>query len=335
MVDLTSVQALPETGDWPETIPRQENGWRQTGGAVNPALDQGLANWQARELATRTRILKGRLDLLGVRAASLVTVGTGGDFATINAALVALSERRPAYVAGGFTTELRLLAGFVMREQVLVKSINLGWITITSVDAEVQIDRAYLVTVSEGGMYPAFSASDGGVLPTIGVLFSMMVTGAAANRVGIHLYATGAATVLAGKGVRGAGYAGARLNTAARLAANGAVFSGSGAVNVQIHGGSSASLASADLRSSGGIGLDVTNCSQVNAVQAQFASCVQGIVASRGSTVNAVEATARCGSADAVTDIAVASGATISAIGATGGVSQTVNTLTASGMIFR
>lgn len=335
MVDLASVQPLPETGTWPTSIPRLENGWFISAGPVNVPADQGLANWPNQQLAVRTRVLKDRLDLMGLKAASLATVGAGGDYATINDALAALSERRPAYVSGGFTTELRLLAGFVMREQVLVKSVNLSWITITSADAEVQIDRSYLTTASEGGMYPAFAASDGGVLPNIGVLFSMMTTGPASNRVGIHLYGNGGATVLAGKGIRGAGYAGARLNTASRMAANGAVFTGAGTYNVQVAGGSSASLASADLRNSAGTGLIVDNASSVSAGQAQFAGCVAGIIATRGSTVNAAEATARCGASDAATDIQVGFGSTVIANGATGGLSQAANTPTAAGIIFR
>lgn len=335
MVDLASVQPLPETGTWPATIPRLENGWFISAGPVNVPADQGLANWPNQQLAVRTRVLKDRLDDLGLEAASLVTVGTGGDYATINAALSALSKRRPAYVSGGFTTELRLRAGFVMREQVLVKSVNLSWVTITSADAEVQIDRSYLTTATEGGMFPAFAAFDGGVLPNIGVLFSMMTTGTATNRVGLHIYNSGGATVLTGKGVRGAGAIGARLNTGSRMAANGAVFSGAGTANVQVHGGSSASLASADLRNSGGTGLSVDNASVVSAGQAQFAGCTAAIIATRGSLVNAAEATARCGASDATTDLQVGFGSTIAANGATGGTSVTANSVTAAGIIFK
>ena len=54
MVDLLNVNALPEAGDWPETVPQLENGWYPTGGVVDPANDEGLLNWPNRELARRS-----------------------------------------------------------------------------------------------------------------------------------------------------------------------------------------------------------------------------------------------------------------------------------------
>lgn len=203
MVDTTNVIRLPETGAW-EGVPRLENGWRPTGGAVNPGADEGLLNWPLQVLAARDRVLKDRVDLLSQRADVEVTVGAGGQFATINEALAHLSERRPGYVSGGFQARVRLRPGFVMREQVAVSGVNLGWIRLVSSDAEVQIDRSYL-TANIGGRYPAFSARSGGQLPVIDTLFSMMSTGAAAGRDGIFVFDGGAVTVGSGKGVKAAG----------------------------------------------------------------------------------------------------------------------------------
>ncbi|MGA0615950.1 hypothetical protein [Paracoccus sp. KR1-242] len=336
MVDVPSVPAIAETSQWEEEIPELQNGWRPTGGPVNPEADEGLLNWPLQRLANRTRHHKDRLDLLGLEAASLVTVGTGGDFATINEALIALSKRRPAYLPGGFTTELRLLAGFVMREQVIVRSVNLSWVTITSVDAEVLIDRSYLTQLSLTGSYPAFAAFDGGYLPTIDALFTMMSTGTAAGRVGMHLYQNGSATILSGKGFKASGGTGVLMNTGARLSANGAIISGSGAANVDIAGGSSATLLNADLRGAGTIGLIVSNGSTVSAGTVKFAGCNNGAIqAAQGSTVNAANATARCGASDTSTDIQVAGGSQIAATSATGGVSQAANVVTALGIIYR
>ena len=339
MVDVPSVPAIAETSQWEETIPELQNGWRPTGGPPNPEADEGLLNWPLQKLANRTRHHKNRLDLLGVKAASLVTVGPTGNYPTINAALTALSERRPAYANGGFTTELRLQAGFVMREQVRIKAVNLGWITITSVDAEVQIDRAYLTDTSGfagENFYPAFAAFDGGYLPTIGVLFTMMATGSAVGRCGMHLHSNGGATILTGKGFKASGAVGVRLNTASRLAANGAIISGSGGANVEVQGGSSATLENADLRNAGSVGLFATNGSTVHASGAQFAGCSGGAITSdRGSIVNAFNATARAGGADAATDIRVGNGGQVAANGATGGLGQTANQVTSSGIIYR
>ena len=61
MVDIVSLNYLPEAGGWQEQIPRLEDGWWPTGGAVDPANDSGLMNWQAQLLAQRTRFLKAAI----------------------------------------------------------------------------------------------------------------------------------------------------------------------------------------------------------------------------------------------------------------------------------
>ena len=65
-----------------------------------------------------------------------VTVGSGGQFSTINQALGYLSGFYPMYKKSGITATINLKAGFVMAEQVLVSGIDLGWITITGEDSE-------------------------------------------------------------------------------------------------------------------------------------------------------------------------------------------------------
>jgi hypothetical protein len=64
-----------------------------------------------------------------------VTVGAGGDFATLNGALEHLTDRYPQYTQaegqeGGFTAVVRMLDDFVMEEQVLVDGIHLDWIRL-------------------------------------------------------------------------------------------------------------------------------------------------------------------------------------------------------------
>ncbi len=95
MVDTLSLNYLPEAGGWPDQIPRLEDGWWPTGGAVDPANDGGLMNWQAQLLAQRTRFLKSAIDahvaIVGVSVAdngliwssdgSLMVNATGGDVA--------------------------------------------------------------------------------------------------------------------------------------------------------------------------------------------------------------------------------------------------------------
>ena len=336
MVDLASVQALPEVGEWPATIPRLENGWRQTGGAVDPANDLGLANWQAREFAIRTRILKERLDGLTTRAAPLVTVGPGGQYATINAALAALSDRRPSYVPGGFVAEVRLLAGFIMAEQVLVNGINLGWITITSEAAEVQIDRSVLINEMADGHYPVFGGRNAGALPTIGVLFAMTETGVAAGRHGISLQAGASGRVLAGAGVRNAGDCGAVVYKAASLDAAGAIFSQAKQVGVLVSNGSTVSFQNGVAVDCGHRAIAASTGSRINAVEADLRRAGTNCVYAQGGCQIAMTgAQARVGAADAATDIICQQGSTIAAAGSTGGSSVTINQLSAAGVIFK
>ncbi len=75
----------------------------------------------------------------GQSADITVTVGSGGDYSTINAALAALSAYYPQYVAGGLSATVNLLTGYSVAEQLHVNGIDLGWITITGVDASTAV----------------------------------------------------------------------------------------------------------------------------------------------------------------------------------------------------
>jgi hypothetical protein len=74
MVNLATLNYLPELQQWESQIPRLEDGWWPTGGAVNPAADGGLMNWQAGLLANRTAFLKGVIDGAGLGAAAVPLV---------------------------------------------------------------------------------------------------------------------------------------------------------------------------------------------------------------------------------------------------------------------
>lgn len=335
MVDVASVPALAETDRWEASVPELQNGWRPTGGPPNPASDEGLLNWPLQALANRTTNLKRRLDDLSSKAGDLVTVGAGGDHATINEALSALSEKRPAYVRGGFTTELRLLPGFVMAEQVLVRSVNLSWINITSVDAEVFIDRAYLVE-QFGDRYPAFGGMDGALIPTIGCLFTMMATGTADLRAGIMLASGASGRVMTGAGIKSAGAEGITVNSSAGADVSGAIFSGAGADALVAGGGTRVTCRAADLSGAGARGIHASNGAAVQAGLAIVTgAATQGISAQQGATINAAAANARRGASDSTSDFVVAQGGMISANGSTGGTNVTVNTISASGIIFK
>ena len=334
MVDVSAVTRLPETGAW-EGVPRLENGWRPTGGAVNPGADEGLLNWPTQVLAARTKILKDRVDLLSQRADVEVTVGTGGQFATINEALSHLSERRPGYAPGGFVARVRLRPGFVMREQVSAFGANLGWIRLVATDAEVQIDRAYL-TRPVGTRYPAFSAGAGGQLPSIEVLFSMMDTGPAAARDGVLVTDGGGVSIARGCGVKAAGGHGILATSGAVVSANEADFRNAAAYGASIQGGSRASLQGATFMGCAR-GVDAGNGAVVHAGAANCSGASEyGIFAQAGASVNATGANAQRSSTETgASDIAVQKGSIINAVDTAGGTSVMPNTISAAGIIFK
>ena len=169
-----------------------------------------------------------------------VTVGSGGDFPTINAALeniVALYY--PKYIANGNCPRvtIHLLSGFVMSEQVLVESLDLSWITITGVDAETVINRSALTTYW-GESYPAFGVMNGGFLPIIRQLFNMDTSGTALNRHGILAYSNSRAIVLDGCGVKNAGTNGIYAVHGSTINAQGADASGAGTNGIYAANGS-------------------------------------------------------------------------------------------------
>jgi len=130
-----------------------------------------------------------------------VTVGTGGDFPTINEALVFLSRKYPSYVKSGLNVELKLLTGFVMSEQVHVKGIDLGWIKITSVDPVVFIQKSAITQVLIESRKPAFYGSDKAILPTIGCLFEYTTEGTNTKYDGITVAHGSKVQLLPGAGV--------------------------------------------------------------------------------------------------------------------------------------
>jgi hypothetical protein len=119
-----------------------------------------------------------RGDILKHDVSKTYTVGVGGNYATLNEAITALSKiNGPIYKKEGVITELRLLAGFVMREQVLLDGgIDLGWIRITAEDALTTIDETYItVPISlKDVIYPIFGAINNSTLPVIGCKFQYL-----------------------------------------------------------------------------------------------------------------------------------------------------------------
>lgn len=335
MVDEVSVPRFTETNEYPATIPMLQNGWPPTGGPVNVAGDQGLLNWPLQLLTNRTHNLDNRLNEMALKAGNLVTVGAGGDYPSINAALSDLSERRPAYAPGGFMTEIRLLSGFIMAEQVLVSGINLGWMTITGEDAEHFIDRSYL-TQQFGLRYPAFGVLDGGFLPTINCLFTMMQNGDGTDRSGVMAGNSGGARVMTDAGVRNAGGNGADVYAAGTLDISNAIFTGAGEYGLNAGGGTRVSALRANLANAGVAGIRAQYGATIQASQVDCSGAgVNGIDCRDGANINADNAQCRLGASDSSADIQVLRGGIVNAASAIGGTNITPNTVAYNGIIFK
>lgn len=283
--------------------------------------------------------------------AILVTVGSGADFSSIEEAIAYLSLLSPAYDHGGISATIELQTGFVMAGQIAVSGIDLGWITITSVDAQVEIDETAVVTEFFG--WVSLFAVSSGTGPNISCLF-VNATGIAISN-GITVI-NGCIKIATGCGVTGCSDFGLYVEGTSRVNAVGSVFSGCGGSGIEVSGPSLVEAAVANCSGSYD-GIVVYGASQVAAAGANLSGCtgsacwagdmaqidIQGatctgaggdaVTAQGGARINALYAslTGSTGTAVVVVD-----GGMVSANN-TGTVtlSQTANTITADGIIFR
>ena len=253
-------------------------------GSSDPDTDGGV-NWELAPTPVQSDIT--------------VTVGTGGDYPTINAALEYLSKLQPVYASAGITATINLLTGFVMAEQVLVRGLDMGWVTITGVDAETTITNTALTadfTTADYGFdsYPAFGVSKGGVLPRIDQLFRFDVANVGGNKHGIIAVGAGSsADVLAGAGVNDAGTYGIYASNGSTINAYSANASGAGDIGIYASNGSTINAYSANASGAGDIGIYAFRSSTINAEEADASGAgTSGISAYNGSTINANRADA-------------------------------------------
>ena len=95
------------------------------------------------------------------------TVGSGGDFATLNLAI----DWCKKVIPNGYTVTLQLVSGFIMAEQILLKNTNLGFVTISSVDAIVMVTASTINTVFIDEK-PILGGIDS-IMPVIDVYFKL------------------------------------------------------------------------------------------------------------------------------------------------------------------
>ena len=280
-----------------------------------------------------------------------VTVGTNGDFPTINSALTELSRKYPVYKLGGFNVEVKLLSGYVMNEYVYVNGVDMSWITITGEDAETTIVRSVIPQ-----HLGAFRGDNGAFLPRIGQLFNMDSSGVGTSRHGVRSSNNSRVMILWNSGVKNAGGYGLYVHNVSFAEANNTIFTGANQTGILAQHGSSVSATSVNVSHSGSGGVIADRASMISADNVIATGCGYGIYANSGSIINAQSATAtgagihgiyasnssmimasnsnaRIGVSDSTNDIRVITCSCITITGGTGGVSQTANTYTQNGCI--
>lgn len=258
-----------------------------------------------------------------------LTVGAGGDFATINEAVVAASLMGPPrYVLAGIVGStssqplivIKLLSGFVMAEQVLVRGLNLSFIRIEAEDAETTIQRSALTQrIDTQPRIPAFGVTDGGFLPIIAALFSMDTSGTATGRDGVYA-SIGSRAIIeenpsAPYGVKNAGGDGCSAQRNSHIVAHQTNFSGAGengihagrtsTIDASLSDVSGAAIAglyawrsskinaysTTDCSDCGSYGIYATNGGDIDALQPDCSGAgIHGIYALNGATINASQA---------------------------------------------
>lgn len=319
-----------------------------------------------------------------------VTVGSGGDYAGVNAAIAALTERFPSAPPGGITAEVNMLAGYVLDEQIFARNVNLSWIRITGVDASTNVDPTAFTIEHPliGGSCHTVVAFDSGVAPVIAQTLNInthdfatlgfKVGGALAYGGGSKviiadtygfsgyitasiLNATDSGEIYAPRAVlstslptsfpdlTAAGVIRSQKNswvdlTEATINSNGIVVSGGSFLNMNgstFQGVKTLSVTQSSAVSAEAISMSITGASGATAVISKSSSLDvdDASISYSGGSFNI---TAQTGSRVSMTSVnlgagtaTVTGGSIIHAASSTGTLSQTANSVTANGLIFK
>jgi hypothetical protein len=325
-------RVLASPGILPSTVPIPLDA-----AAFSGAVVRGSDGYLYHSDGTSWRL--NRSEMLAV--AENVTVGTGGTFATIADALVYASRRRVEYNNSAIAHGLRItiLAGHTIATNVLIRNMELAFVTIQSVESTVNVDGAALLPgdgegEASGTWYNVFAAIDSRP-PAIATQFVLTNPTVGNNYVGF--LAVNSDLRFRARSAEGSfwptGFAGfirnVHLRGASRMNAVLADFPNSTGFGIWVNDTSRASLDRTNVRnatlnsvrvSSGG----VANLHQ----QATTATMLDTATNTRGDY-------RRLASETSTSDIAVVSGGMVT-IGSTilGGRNINANTLTSSGIIW-
>lgn len=303
-----------------------------------------------------------------------VTVGTGGDYATLESALIALSKVVPAYKDGGFTATISCLSGYVDTDTHYLKGIDLGWVTIESEAGTLTVSNTGAtawfrgdggsnlpffdtnITVTGGGYNFLFLLSEGS---NLSFNFSKTITQTATpfDSKPVCLSAESNSFISLQFGTIDGFYTSVSAGDGSHVRVTGTIQNSTNAISAQ---NATVEARSIDLTNITGIAIYAADCAKVAAefaqligtkpargIQAERSSIVEAgecvmtgcsnrsVESSTGSRVNVFNGQCRKGASDGSSDLVISNGGIITAVGATGGVSAAANTLTFRGIIFK
>jgi hypothetical protein len=256
-------------------------------------------------------------------------VGSGGDYATLNLALEALSRTVPVYKSGGFAARVEILSGYIETERIRVNNIDLSWIRIVSennvtISIEPAEDISEWLTVGGGGSSPVIDVS-------LNLVFSLGTNHMLGAKDGSRLILGSGRTFDAGGN---ASSVVAVSNGSSLLTESNCTFQGTGGINttILVNGLSSADLDLCTVKD-GGIAALLSSTVSANFTTINSTATLRPAIFARSSSrigIGNGTITAPSG-----IDIAgVERGGIISLDGVTGSTSQTRDTLTSDGIIF-
>lgn len=195
------------------------------------------------------------LGITGITSNMLLTVGSGGDYPNLQAALKGVISKYRANEVNSI--EIRLKSGYVLENRVVLNSgMNYGFIRITGEDAQTSVSSSGI------GDHPVISISNNTIAPIWDQLFTLD-SSSNTNQRGFYITGNGVVIITHNSGFTNAGgdalYAGGISN----VIADSANFSGSKGNAVYAAKYASVSVQHADLSSAGGSGVYATGNSSV------------------------------------------------------------------------
>lgn len=269
-----------------------------------------------------------------------VSVGSGGDYETINQAIENITALYTPKYKSLFEisifpkVSIRLLPGFVMSEQVLINALDLSWITIEGDDDETIVNRSAITKSDIAGKPCVFGVDGGGVLPIIKQLFRID-TSSSSQVNGIVATTSSIAIVAPNCGIKDASHIGLYALSGATIVADATIFSGAGMYGIFAERGSKISAYRSTATNATSIGILAVEGSMISAREANASNSAGDCFRAAGGSV--IDAQGANGSISGFDNYGfrVISGSIINANGSTGSTSLAPNTLTSNGIIFK